>query len=74
MVKNHNFSFSFNMKHQQSQEDCKATKRNKIVHTCHTSHCEIKSHRIFAFLEAYSQKIFQISQNFEMILRHLLTK
>ena len=33
--------------------------------SCHISHCEIKFHRIWpSYLEANSQKIFPISQNF----------
>ena len=31
----------------------------KKKHTCHTSHCEIKSHRILAHLEGNSHKKFK---------------
>ena len=41
MVKNHNFSLSFNLKQQQSQEVCKATKN------------EIKQY-VFGHLDAYA--------------------
>ena len=29
------------------------------IHTCHTSHCETKSHRILALLDPVSHKIFK---------------
>ena len=30
-----------------------------FLHTCHTSHCETKSHRILALLDPISHKIFK---------------
>ena len=31
----------------------------QFMHTCHTSHCETKSHRILALLDLVSHKIFK---------------
>ena len=48
-------------------------KRFLLIHTCHISHCEIKSQNL-AHLEASSHKIFQISQNFQTIFQHFMKK
>ena len=47
-------------------------KKWQTVHTCHISHCEIKSLWNLAHQEANSHKNFQISQNFQTILKHTL--
>ena len=39
------------------------------MHTCHISHCEIKSHRIWPIWKAIPIKKNQISQNFQTILQ-----
>ena len=41
-------------------------------HTCHTSHGEIKSHRIWPIWKAIPIKKNQISQNFQTILKLFL--
>ena len=46
--------------------------RKKVVHTCHISHLEMKSHRIWCIGKPNPINKIQISQNFQTILQHIL--
>ena len=38
---------------------CTPLSQGKFMHTCHTSHCETKSHRILDLLDPVTHKIFK---------------